>query len=113
MYFGVVWRHNREDGSESIVGGISFKDDLCIQNPMSQYQSSSEGFFECFEGVSAFGGEVPSNSFSGQTREQNHDIGVVKDESPIEVSKPEEGLNILDFAWFGPFLDGLDLVVGH
>ena len=65
MYFGVVWRHNGEDGGESVVRGIGFEDDLCIWNPMSQYRSSSEGFFECFEGVSALQGEVPSDSFSG------------------------------------------------
>ena len=89
MYFGVVWRHDREDGGES------------------------EGLFECFEGIFAFRGEVPNNSFSGQTCERNCDIGIVKDESLIEVSKSEEGLNILDFVGFRPFLDGLDLVIGH
>ena len=113
MYFGVIWRHNRENDSESVVGGISFEDDLCVRNPMSKYQSSSEGFFEGFEGVSAFWSEVPSDSFSGQTCQWNCDIGVVKDESPIKVSKSEEGLNVLDFARFGPFLDGLDLVIGY
>ena len=67
MYFGVVWRHDREDGGESVVGGVGFKDNLCIRNPMSYYRSSSEGLFECFEGIFAFRGEVPNNSFSGQT----------------------------------------------
>ena len=35
MYFGVIRRHNREDGGESVVGGIGFEDNLCVQNPMS------------------------------------------------------------------------------
>ena len=61
----------------------------------------------------AFWGEVPNNSFSGQMCERNRDIGVVEDKSSIEVSESKEGLNILDFAGFRPFLDGLDLVIGH
>ena len=47
------------------------------------------------------------------TREQNHDIRVVKNESPVKVCKSEKRLNVLDFAQFRPFLDGLDLVIGH
>ena len=53
-----------ENGGKGVVGGISFKDDLHIWNPMSQYQSSAEGFFECFKGFPAFRSEVPNNSFS-------------------------------------------------
>ena len=38
----VVWRCDRENGSEGIVGGISFGDDLCVWNPMGQYQSGGD-----------------------------------------------------------------------
>ena len=31
----------------------------------------------------------------------------------IEVGETEEGLNVLDFAWFQPILDDLDFVWGH
>ena len=31
----------------------------------------------------------------------------------IEVGETEEGLNVLDFAWFWPILDSLDFVGGH
>ena len=47
------------------------------------------------------------------TMRLNCDIRVVKNKSPIKVSKSEKGLNVLDFAQFGPFLDGLDLIIGH
>ena len=53
--------------------------------PNGSYQSGGEGFFECFEGVSAFWSEVPSDSFSGQMREQNHDIRVVINEALVEI----------------------------
>ena len=111
--FGVVQRYNRENGSEGVVRGISFEDDLCVWNPMSQNQSSGEGFFEHFKEFPAFQGEIPNNSFPSQMREQNHNIEVVKYESLVKVCKSEKGLNVLDFAWFRPFLDGLDLVIGH
>ena len=54
---------------------------------MSQYRSGGEGFFEHFEGFPAFWSELPNNSFSSQTCEQNCDIGVVKNESPIKISE--------------------------
>ena len=44
--FGVIWRYDGENGGEGVVRGVSFEDDLCVWNPMSQYQSSGEGFFE-------------------------------------------------------------------
>ena len=113
MDFKVVWRCDRENGSEGIVGGVSFENDLHVWNPMSQYWSSGEGFFQHFEGFPAFWSEIPNNSFSSQMCEWNHNIRAVKNESLIKISKSEKGLNVLDFAWFGPFLDGLDLVIGH
>ena len=111
--FGVIWRCDRENGGEGVVGGVSFKDDLCVWDPMSQYRSGGEGLFECFTGFPAFWGEVPNDSFSSQMRERNHDIRVVKNESLKKVSESEKGLNGLDFAQFRPFLDGLDLLIGH
>ena len=80
---------------------------------MSQCWSGGEGFFEHFEGFPAFWSEIPNNSFCSQTCEQNCDIGVVKYESLVKVCESETGLNVCDFAWFRPFLDGLDLVSSH
>ena len=105
MYFRAVWRYNQENGSEGVVRGVSFKDDLCIWNPMSQYWSGGERFFECFEGFPAFQGEISNKPFSSQTCEQNRYIRVVKNEFLINISESEKGLNVLDFAQFGPFLD--------
>ena len=52
--FGVIRRYDGENGGKGIIRGVGFKDDLCIWNPMGQYCSDGEGFFECFEGFSAF-----------------------------------------------------------
>ena len=85
--FRVFWRYDGENGSKGVVGGISFKDDLCVCNLMSQYWSGGKGFFEHFEGFSAFWSEIPNNFFSSQTCEWNCDIGVVKNESSVEICK--------------------------
>ena len=58
--FGVIQRYDK-NGSKGIVRGISFEDDLCVWNPMSQYRSGGEGFFEHFEGFSALWSEIPNN----------------------------------------------------
>ena len=111
--FGIIQRCDRENGGEGVVGVISFKDDLRIWNLMSQYWSSGESFFEHFKGFPAFQSEVPCNPLSSQTHEQNCNIGIVKNESLIKICKFKKGLNVLDYVQFGPFLDGLDLVISH
>ena len=78
---------------------------------MSQYQGHGKDLIDGFEGFPAFQSEVPSDPLSSQMCEWNCNIGVVKNESPIKICKSEKGLNVLDFAWFRPFLDGLDLVI--
>ena len=57
---------------------------------MSQCWSGGEGFFERFEGFPAFWSEIPNNSFSSQTCKWNHDIGVVKNQSLIEVCESKK-----------------------
>ena len=43
--FGIVWRCDQENGGEGVVGGVSFKDDLCIWNPVGQYRGRGKGPF--------------------------------------------------------------------
>src|SRR5882672_2376249 len=58
-------------------------------------------------------GKVPGGTLVGKTHKQNCDFGVSVNETMVEVGETEEGLNVLDFLRFGPFLDNLDLVQGH
>ena len=95
---GIVRRCDRENGGEDVVRSVGFEDDLHIWNPMSQYQGRGKGFFEGFEGFPAFQSEVPSDPLSSQMCEWNCNIGIVKNESPMKISKSEKGLNVLDFA---------------
>ena len=113
MDLGAVVRDDRENGSEEIVRGIGFEDNLCFWNLMSQYWCGCKGLLECFEVFPGLWSEVPNNSFSSNMHEWNCDIRVVKNESPVKICESRKGLNVLDFSWFRPFLDGLDLVIGH
>ena len=48
--FRAVWRYNGENGGKGAVRDVSFKDDLCIWNLMSQYWSGGRSFFFCILG---------------------------------------------------------------
>ena len=49
----------------------------------------------------------------GKPREGTNDVGVVVDESMVEVCKSKEGLNVLNFPQFRPIGDGLNFLRGH
>ena len=45
--------------------------------------------------------------------ERDHNVRVALDEPAVEIGEAKEGLNVLDFAWFGPIENCLDFVMGH
>ena len=49
----------------------------------------------------------------GKPREGNNDVGVVVDESMVEVCKSKEGLNVLNFPRFWPIGNGLNFLHRH
>ena len=49
----------------------------------------------------------------GKLCEGNDDVGVVVDESTVEVHESEEGLNVLNFLQFRPIRNGLNFLRGH
>jgi hypothetical protein len=54
---------------------------------MSQYWSSGKGLLQGLESRLAIVGEIPFDSFPGESGKRNSDIGVVVNEVSIEVSK--------------------------
>ena len=105
--------NNREDGGDSIVGGICFDDDLLVGDPVRKHRGGSESLFQSIESGTAGVGEIPDSGFPRESGERNHDGGVVVDETTIEVCEAEEGLDVFDFPRFGPLLYDFDLVFGH
>ena len=54
--------------------------------------------------------EVPKDTLSGEPHERDCDLRIFINEVTVEIRKPEEGLDVLDFTGFGPVLDNLDFV---
>ena len=57
---------------------------------MCLYWCSGEGFLQCVESRAAFVREVPSGAFAGEVGEQNSDVRVVQNETPVEICEPQE-----------------------
>ncbi|KIM69164.1 hypothetical protein SCLCIDRAFT_104124, partial [Scleroderma citrinum Foug A] len=57
--------------------------------------------------------EFPRSVFAGKPHERNNDVGVVMDESTVEVREPEEGLDVLNLLWFQPIGHGLNFLCRH
>ena len=56
---------NRENGCQSVIGGIHLKDHFSIRNPLSEYWCMGEFFLELLKGVMTSFVEVPRGAFSG------------------------------------------------
>ena len=102
-----------EDGSQSVIGGVSFHNDLSIGVPLNEDRSGGERGLQGVKGSLALVCPCPLCGLSGKTSERNGYVGVMRNESTIEVSKPQEGLYILNLARSWPIQDGLYLVRGH
>ena len=74
---------------------------------MREDRGGRKGRLECFECLSALGGEIPWGAFTGESCEGNCDIRVAVNESTIEIGETEEGLYIANLPRLGPVLDHL------
>ena len=70
-----------EDGTQSIIGGISFYDDRFI---------GDESGFQGLEGFLVGIGKVPWNTLAGQLGKQNHDVRIIGNEVVVKISKAEK-----------------------
>ena len=80
---------------------------------MHQYWCSGEGFLQCDESGVAFVRETPSGAFAGEVGEWNSNVGVVWNEMPVEISKPQEGLYVFNLAGLRPIMNDLYFVGCH
>ena len=79
-----------EDGTQSIIGSISFYDDRFIGDPMGQDRCRDESRFQGLEGFPGSIGKVPQNTLAGQPGKQNHNVGIVRNEAAVKISKAEK-----------------------
>jgi hypothetical protein len=73
----------------------------------------NKSIFEEVEGVTGLFGKVEGDAFVREAGKRDDDVGIVVDESMVEIGEAEEGLDVFDFPWLRPVTDGLDLVGSH
>ena len=79
---------NRENSSQCVVGSVSLNNERSVGYPMSKDRGGCESGFESFKGFSSCIGKIPLNTLSGKSGEQNNDVGIVGNETSIEVGEP-------------------------
>jgi len=62
----IIFVNNGEDCSESIVQSISFHDELCIENPISEDRSRGKCLLERVESITTGGVKLPRNILLGE-----------------------------------------------
>ena len=80
---------------------------------MREDGGGGEGFLEEVEGRAALMIENPGDTLSDEVYEGHNYLGVLMDETLIEVGETEEGLHVLSLARLRPILNSFDLLRGH
>ena len=80
---------------------------------MSKDWGRSESEFKLIECVSALLGEIPGEAFAREPSEWHSDGRLSINKALVKVRKTEEGLDVADFARFGPIFNAFDFVVSH
>src|SRR5882672_8944033 len=76
--------------SDRIVGSVGFKDDLLVRLPMNQARGHSERGLEVVEGFLAALVKLPFDVFPSESHEGDNNVGVVVDETVVEIGEPKE-----------------------
>ena len=102
-----------EDGSQSVIGGVSFHNDLSIGVPLNEDRSGGERGLQGVKGSLALVCPCPLCGLSGKTSERNGYVGVVRNETTVEVGESKERLDVFHLSGRRPVKDSLDFVGGH
>ena len=79
-----------EDGTQSVIGSIGFYNDRFVKDPVGQDRCGDESGFQGLEGFPGGIGKVPRNTLAGQPGKQNHNVGIIRNEVTIKISKAEK-----------------------
>ncbi|KIO00453.1 hypothetical protein M404DRAFT_152859 [Pisolithus tinctorius Marx 270] len=80
---------------------------------MSENGSGAEGILQAEESGAALLGKVPRSTLSREASERNDDVGVVINESSIEIGETKEGLDVSHLPRLRPVADCLNLLGRH
>ena len=67
-----------------------------------------EEMFEGIKGGLARRGSVPGEVLLGEVKERASDVGVIGDESPVEIGETKERVNVFYLSWCGPICDAIE-----
>ncbi|KIO14405.1 hypothetical protein M404DRAFT_120976 [Pisolithus tinctorius Marx 270] len=104
---------DRQNASNGIVRGVSFNCKQSIRNPVSENRSGAEGILQAEESGVALLRKVPRSTLSHEASERNDDVGVVINESSVEVCKAEERLDVSHLPQLRPVTNCLNLLSRH
>ncbi|KIO05719.1 hypothetical protein M404DRAFT_140100 [Pisolithus tinctorius Marx 270] len=80
---------------------------------MSENRGRAEGILQVEKSGVALLGKVPRSTLSCEASEQNDNVGVVINESSVEVCETKEGLDVSHLPQLRPVTDCLNLLSGH
>ena len=81
---------NGEDGTQSVIGSISFYNDRFIRDPVGQDRCRDESGFQGLEGFLCGIGKVPRNTLVGQPGKWNHYVGIIRNEAVVKISESKK-----------------------
>ena len=81
---------NGEDRAKGIVRGVGLNNDGFVGDPMSEDRGRGDGGLKGFERLSSGIGEVPRSTLAGEPSEGNDNVGIVRDETTVEVCESQE-----------------------
>ena len=83
----LIWTTDGEDASNSIVGSMGLYNHWSVQNPVGKNWSRGEGGLKLLEGGVTGGTKVPWSTFAGESCQRSDDVGVIVNETMVEISE--------------------------
>ena len=98
----------KENGTRHMLGGVRGDGEGGGEVGEVKNGFGEEEVFEGVKGGLARRGPVPGEILLGKVEEGVSDIGVVGDESTVEVGEPKERADIFHLGWCGPICDAIE-----
>ena len=99
----------KEDGTRHMLGGVRGDGEGGGWVGEVKDGFGEEEVFEGVKGGLAGRGPVPGEIFLGKVEVGAGNVGVVGNESTVEIGEPEEGANILHLGWRRPICNAVEL----
>ena len=81
---------NGEDCTKGIVQGVGLNNNGFVRNPMSEDWGRGEGGLKGLERLLSGIGEIPRDALVGELSKRNNNVGIVQDETSVEVCKAQQ-----------------------